>query len=514
MRHVVIGAGPAGLTIAWQLVRSGEEVVVLEADPHYVGGLSRTVAYKGHRFDIGGHRFYSKSGRINELWREMLPGEFIDVERLSRIHYDGRFFPYPLEVGPTLRTLGPRRSLRIGASYLRARLAPRHPEASFEDWIVNRFGRELYRTFFKTYTEKVWGMPCHEISKDFAAQRIRGLTFLGAATSRVRRWAGFGGTEVKTLIERFTYPRLGPGQLWEAVRDDVVARGGAVELGRRVVAVHHNGDAAVSVETAGGTQYEADVFYSTMTLRDLVAQLRPEPPREVRDAARHLRFRDFLTVAVIVDRPELFPDTWIYVHDPQVRVGRIQNYKNWSADMVGDPTVTCLGLEYFCNRGDPLWAMRDDDLVAMAGRELDALGLADAADCRDGCVLRVPDAYPVYDADYLRHRRTIRSWLAERATNVFPAGRGGLHNYNSQDHAMMTGLLSVRNALEGSDFDVWAINTEEEYAETGEASASLDRRLVPAPLGRSRPAPERPEPGAGQPAAAASTGAATGARRS
>jgi protoporphyrinogen oxidase len=503
VRHVVVGAGPAGLTIARQLVRTDEEVLVLEADPRYVGGLSRTVTYEGHRFDVGGHRFYTKSERIDELWHEMLPGEFVEVERLSRIHYDGRFFPYPLELGPTLRTLGLRRSARIGASYLRARLAPRQPEQSFEDWIVNRFGRELYRTFFKTYTEKVWGMPCHEISKDFAAQRIRGLTFLGAATSWPRRWTRAGdGEKVKTLIERFTYPRLGPGQLWEAVRDDVVARGGTVEMGRRVVAVHRDRDRrkAVAVETAGGTRYEADVFYSTMTLRDLVTQLRPEPPRDVRDAARHLRFRDFLTVAVVVERPRLFPDTWIYIHDPHVRVGRIQNYKNWSADMVGDPAVTCLGLEYFCNRGDPLWAMGDDELVAMAGRELQALGLVDAADCRDGCVLRVTDAYPVYDADYLRHRRTIRSWLAANVTNVFPAGRGGLHNYNSQDHAMMTGLLAVRNALEGRDFDVWAINTEEEYAETGAASASLDRRLVPAPI------PPEQEPQA--------TAAATGSRRS
>jgi protoporphyrinogen oxidase len=479
VRHVVVGAGPAGLTIAWDLVQADEDVVVLEGDPVYVGGLSRTVAFKGHRFDVGGHRFYTKSDHIDALWREMLPGEFVDVTRLSRIYYEGRFFPYPIELRPTLRTLGLRRSARIAASYLWARLRPRRPEVSFEDWIVNRFGRDLYGRFFKTYTEKVWGIPCDEISKDFAAQRIRGLTFVGAIGHRLRRLRG--ADEVKTLIEQFTYPRLGPGQLWEAVRDQVVDRGGKVELDRQVVALHHRDGRLAAVETADGARYDGDVFYSTMTLRDLVGQLRPQPPAEVLHAADRLRFRDFLTVAVVVDRPDVFPDTWIYIHDPAARVGRIQNYKNWSPDMVATPGVTCLGLEYFCNRGDDLWALPDDELVALAGRELEALGLAAAGDCLDGCVLRAHDAYPVYDAAYLQHRRTIRAWLDANLVNLFPAGRGGLHNYNSQDHAMMTGLLSVRNALDGEEFDVWAVNTDEEYAETGSAAgaAATDRRLVP-----------------------------------
>jgi protoporphyrinogen oxidase len=480
--HVVVGAGPAGLTIARQLVRdapSGDDVLVLEADPDHVGGLSRTVTHQGHRFDIGGHRFYTKSAEVEALWQEMLPDGFVEVPRLSRIYYDGRFFPYPLEIGPTLRTLGPVRSARIVASWARARLRPRRPERSFEDWIVNRFGGELYRTFFRSYTEKVWGMPCDRISKDFAAQRIRGLTFGGAIAHRLRRDRA-GTDTVKTLIERFTYPRLGPGQLWEAVRDDVVSRGGSVSMGRRVAAVRHEAGAVTAVETDDGVVHPADVVFTTMTLRDLVATLTPAPPPEVRAAADALRFRDFLTVAVVVDRPNVFPDTWIYVHDPGVRVGRIQNYKNWSADMVATPEVTCLGLEYFCDRGDPLWASSDAELVARAAAELEHLGLVPAGGCVDARVLRVHDAYPVYDEAYLAHRQTIRDWLEANVAGLCPAGRGGLHNYNSQDHAMVTGLLAVRNALEGTTFDVWAVNTEEEYAETG--LATVDSRIVARPL--------------------------------
>lgn len=478
-RHIIIGAGPAGLTAAWQLARLGESVQVLEADSEYVGGLSRTVEDCGHRFDLGGHRFYSKSEVINETWQEMLPHDFIEVPRRSRIYYGRRFFPYPVELGATLRALGPARSVRILASCVRARLRPRRPEVSFEDWVVNRFGRDLYDTFFRTYTEKVWGIPCSEMSKDFAAQRIRGLSLVAAIADRVRR----SGNERKaaTLIDRFLYPRLGPGQLWEAVRDEVVDRGGCVSLDKRVTAVRHQWGVVTEVETTDGEVYEGEFFYPTLPLRELVGRLEPPPPAPVLEAALGLRFRDFLTVVVVVDQADVFPDTWIYVHDPHVRVGRIQNYKNWSSEMVTDPGLTCLGLEYFCSRDDDLWELDDEELVQLAVRELEIIGLVGGARCVKGSVTRVPDAYPVYDAEYREHRATIRAWLEANLENVFPAGRGGLHNYNSQDHAMMTALLSVRNALEAADFDVWAINTEEEYAEAG-ASAGVDGRLVPTRL--------------------------------
>lgn len=486
-RHIVVGAGPAGLTVAWQLTRLGEAVHVLEADPRYVGGLSRTVEECGHRFDLGGHRFYSKSEVINRTWREMLPNDFIEVPRRSRIYYGRRFFPYPVELRATLRALGPARSIRILASCLRARLRPRRPEVTFEDWVVNRFGRDLYDTFFRTYTEKVWGIPCAEISKDFAAQRIRGLSLSSAVANRL--WRSGNDRRAVTLIDRFLYPRLGPGQLWEAVRDEIVGRAGSVSLDKRVTAIRHQQGVITQVETADGDVYEGELFYPTLPLRELVARLEPPPPPPVLEAALGLRFRDFLTVVMVVDQAEVFPDTWIYVHDPHVRVGRIQNYKNWSSEMVADPRQTCLGLEYFCSRDDDLWALADEELVRLAVRELGVIALVDEERCVRGSVTRVRDAYPVYDGDYLKHRGTIRAWLEHNLTNVFPAGRGGLHNYNSQDHAMITALLSVRNALEGTDFDVWAINTEEEYAEAGETSAGVEGRLVPTRLpGESVPA--------------------------
>jgi protoporphyrinogen oxidase len=488
LRHLVIGAGPAGLTAAWELTRRGEAVTVLEADPDTVGGLSRTVAYKGNRFDIGGHRFYSKSAEINRLWKEMLPDDFIDVARMSRIYFGRRFFPYPIEVVPTLRTLGLRASTRVTASYLRAVARPRRPERSFEDWVVNRFGRRLYETFFKTYTEKVWGMPCTSIDKDWAAQRIRGLDFRRTITDEVNRRSG-RRSAVKTLITSFRYPRLGPGQLWERVRDDVVERGGRVVTGAEVVRINLDAGSATAVETADGRRFECDHLYTTMPLRDLTSAFDPPAPSSVRAAGAELGFRDFLTVALVLDRPDVFPDTWIYVHDPAVRVGRIQNYKNWSGEMVADGASTCLGMEYFCNADDPLWRRSDDELVRQAAADVEAIGLAPAASCVDGVVVRMRDAYPVYDGEYRRHRDAVRSWLEASVSNVHPMGRGGLHNYNSQDHAMMTALLSVRNVLDGTDADVWAVNSEVEYAEEGSSGADDStssggggERAVPRPL--------------------------------
>ncbi len=479
-QHVIIGAGPAGLTAAWQLAKFGRTSLVLEADPTYVGGIARTVEYEGNRFDMGGHRFYSKSEEINRMWHEMLPGEFIEVKRLSRIYYDKKFFPYPIELWPTLSLLGFASSAKIAASYLKAQLLPRRPERSFEDWIINRFGQRLYATFFKTYTEKIWGIPCSSIDKDWAAQRIRGLSLLGAVKEALFRPRG--EQAIKSLIKTFVYPRLGPGQLWESVRDQVTAKGTRVLHDKRVERIEHAEGLVTSVQTVDGEVYRGTHFYSTMTLKDLVNALDPPPPPEVLRAGNALDYRDFLTVALIIDKPEVFADNWIYIHDPGVHVGRIQNYKNWSVDMVADPTKTCLGMEYFCSRGHELWEMSDDALLKLAAEDVEAIGLAEASDCIDGCIVRTLNAYPVYDRAYKGHRETLKRWLNGYFKNLYPAGRGALHNYNSQDHSMMMAILSIRNMREEGAYDVWSINTESEYAEEGGTSRESEDRLVPRPL--------------------------------
>ncbi len=475
LRDVVIGAGPAGLTAAWALGRHGRSCVVLEQDEHYVGGLSRTVEVDGNRFDIGGHRFFTKSPEIAELWSELLPDDFIAVDRLSRIYYEGKFFPYPLEVGPTMRQLGIRRAGRIVASYVAARVRPR-VECSFEDWVINRFGRHLYETFFRSYTEKVWGMPCDEISKDFAAQRIRGLSLSQLARDVVRR--SDSPHKPKTLIEQFQYPRRGPGQLWERVAESIASEGTPLLMGEKVVRIAHRDGLATLVETGHGRTIECNDLFVTMPLAELVDALDPPPPQSICDAAAALKFRDFLTVAVIVDEPDVFPDTWLYIHEPDVDVGRIQNYGNWSRDMVSDVSTTCLGLEYFCNRGDGLWSLSDDALAKKAVVELDQLGLVRPESVRDATVIRMVNAYPVYDATYLDHRSAIRRWLEENVANLYPAGRAGLHNYNSQDHAMTTATMAVSNAVAGTAHDPWAVNTDAEYAETGPTVNRLVARRI------------------------------------
>ncbi|HEX8203503.1 MAG TPA: FAD-dependent oxidoreductase, partial [Isosphaeraceae bacterium] len=349
---VIAGAGPAGLTAAYELTRHGHSCVVLEADPHLVGGISRTDQYKGYRFDIGGHRFFSKSAEVNRLWREILGDELLCRSRLSRIYYDRKFFHYPLRPANALWNLGLVRSARVLASYVKARLRPIRPEASFEDWVVNRFGRLLFEIFFKTYTEKVWGLPTSAISAEWAAQRIKGLSLVSAVLGALRPARGTQATGrgevIKTLIDRFYYPRLGPGQMWEAARDAVRAGGGAVHLDRRVVRIEHDGSAvtALVARDVGGrlTRYLGRHFLSTLPIRDLVRALDPPAPPAVRAAAEALKYRDFLTVVLIVDQPETFPDTWIYIHEPDVRLGRVQNFKNWSPELVPDPSRSSLGL--------------------------------------------------------------------------------------------------------------------------------------------------------------------------
>ncbi|MCZ8316574.1 NAD(P)/FAD-dependent oxidoreductase [Phreatobacter sp.] len=490
---VIIGAGPAGLTAAYLLTQHGRSVTIIEADPHYVGGISRTVNYKGFLFDIGGHRFFSKSAEIVALWREILPDDFIRRPRLSRIYYGGKYYSYPLRAGEALGNLGLVEAGLCVLSYLKARLFPRRDVKTFHQWVSNQFGERLYRMFFKTYTEKVWGMSCDEISADWAAQRIKGLNLLEAATAALRKslWPdavaiGKDGRPIKTLIEQFDYPRLGPGMMWEAAAASVVARGGVLHMGQALGGITRDSDSGryiVSATDQLGRQhrYEADHVISSAPLRDLADAI--EPQLASRSAADGLRYRDFITVALIVDQPDLFDDNWIYIHDPAVKVGRIQNFRSWSPDMVPDPKLACLGLEYFCFEGDTLWTSSDEELIALARRELATIGLASEADCIDGCVVRQQKAYPVYDETYKTHVEAIRGELAERMPNLHLVGRNGMHKYNNQDHAMMTAMLAVENIVAGRQvYDVWNVNEDAEYHEAGEGgrvAALASLRAVP-----------------------------------
>jgi protoporphyrinogen oxidase len=462
-------------------------VVVLEKDPEYVGGIARTVRYKNYRFDIGGHRFFSKSPEITAWWARRLPNDYIRVRRLSRIFYRGVYFDYPLRAANALFGLGVWTSFLCMLSYLRARLFPIRPETSFADWVTNRFGSRLFHIFFKTYTEKVWGMPCSEISADWAAQRIKGLSLLKAVLSALLpKRKGKDGQVVKTLIDAFDYPRLGPGMMWEKTRDDIRALGHEIAMGREVVSLRHAQGritAVVARTGEGGEEVRTPgQVLSTLPLQDLVRAFDPAPPEPVRAAADRLRYRDFLTVALMVRRDHLFPDNWIYVHDPTVRLGRIQNFNNWSPEMVPEPGMTCLGLEYFCFEGDDLWTMADDRLIELGKTELDRLGLVRPEWVTDGCVVRMEKAYPVYGPGYQNDVRIIRDWLAT-LDNLQVAGRNGMHKYNNQDHSMMTALLAARNIL-GENFNVWNVNTDAEYHEDGDVSENdTSGRLVPRRVG-------------------------------
>jgi protoporphyrinogen oxidase len=493
VKAVIVGAGPAGLTAAYELSKQGTPVVVLESDPEYIGGLARTVSYHGYRFDIGGHRFFSKSREVEDLWTEILGADLLPRPRSSKIYFRGEFYSYPLKPFEALSKLGVLEACLCMLSFLAAQLNPNRDPTSFEDWVVNHFGRRLFRIFFKTYTEKIWGRNCKEISADWAAQRIKGLS-LGAAIKNAllpNSGSGDRAQAVKTLVDTFRYPRLGPGLMWETCARKIQAMGGEVLLGRSVVGCAFDASTALWTVTAntldGKTQeFRGEHLISSMPIRQLVPQITPRLPESALKSAESLRYRDFLTVGLILRDRNRFNDNWIYIHDPDVKVGRIQNYKAWSPEMVPDGRYCCYGLEYFCFEGDGLWNMADQDLLALAKKELEQVQLAAPADVVDGCVIRQPKAYPVYDDEYKLHVDLVRRALDAHCPNLHLVGRNGMHKYNNQDHAMMTALLAARNILAGKQvYDVWTVNEDAQYHESGPAGTySANGQNDPAAAGR------------------------------
>src|SRR4051812_47183553 len=461
---LVLGGGPAGLTAGYLLGKADRDVVVLEAEGQ-VGGIAKTVERDGYRFDLGGHRFFTKAREVDELWHEILGDEFLRRPRMSRIYWNNRYLDYPLRGPDVIKKLGPVELTRCLASYIAAAVKPKGNEESLEEWVTNRFGKRLFELFFKSYNEKVWGVPASEIRAEWAAQRIKGLSFFSAAKAA---FFGNKGNKVKSLISEFNYPRFGPGQMWDAMTEAIEEQGGEVRIDSPVDRLELAGNRVVEVSAGGVTYTLPDAVISSLPLRNVVEMVSPAPPAEVLEAARGLRYRDFLTVALVVDGEDLFPDNWIYIHEPRVQVGRIQNYRSWSPWMVPDPDKACVGLEYFCFAGDDLWTMSDDALVELAATELDRLGLAARSKVERGFAIRVPKAYPIYDADYADRVAVIRGWL-DGIENLQQVGRNGLHRYNNSDHSMLTAMRAVDNLLTGAHHDIWAVNAESVYHETDTA---------------------------------------------
>jgi protoporphyrinogen oxidase len=462
---VIIGAGPAGLTAAYQLAKAGRRSTVLEADD-VVGGISRTVERDGWRFDIGGHRFFTKVRPVEELWHEILPDEeFMLRPRKSRIYYRGKFYDYPLKASNALGNLGIVEAIRCVASYVWARIRPPSDQHMYEGWLAARFGWRLYNHFFKTYTEKVWGHPPSEMPADWAAQRVKNLSLGSAVINALLPKRN--QKDITSLIEEFQYPRLGPGMMWERCRDLVEEAGTKVIMRAQVVKINHRGGLATSVitESEGAqTDYRASAVISSMPIASLVRAFDPPVPEEVRKAADDLYYRDFLTVALVVPEEAVpWDDNWIYIHDTTVKTMRIQNFGSWSPFLV-KAGRNVLGLEYTVEVGDDSWNAPDETLIAQGAAELDRLGLLDPRQVEAGYVVRMPKAYPYYDTDYAANVDTIRRWIESNAANVYLVGRNGMHRYNNQDHSMYTAMLTVEN-LFGADNDVWSVNVEDEYHE-------------------------------------------------
>ena len=473
----VLGAGPAGLTGAYTLGLRGQNATVFEAD-YQVGGIAKTVEFEGYRFDLGGHRFFTKIKPVERLWEHLMGDDFLTRPRLSRIYYNGRFFSYPLTAKDVVGRLGLVESALCALSYLWALRSRRRTADTFEEWVTARFGRRLYDAFFRSYTEKVWGIPGSEVRSLWAAQRIKNFSLWSAFLTII----GLKRSDVTTLIEEFRYPRLGPGQMWERMQEVLAERHEIpVEFGQRVIRVSHDGGGRVTTITvrSNGSETEHPVagVLSSIALADLVFALDPPPPPEVAAAASRLRYRDFCLVALMTTEAEPFPDNCIYIHDPGTRAGRVQNFGAWSPDLVV-PGHTCLGVEYFCFEGDDIWEMTDEQAVALATEEMARIGLIDPARVVDGVKVRVPKAYPMYDRHYEAAVETIQGYLAQ-FENLQTCGRNGLHRYNNQDHSMWTAVLAALNLAENANYDVWSVNAEEVYLEEGEfLDVLLDVELV------------------------------------
>jgi len=462
----IVGAGPSGMACAYTLAKAGQSSLVIERE-NTPGGLCRTLNFHGYLFDIGGHRFLTKSDEINKLWHEVVGDDLLLVNRLSRIYYRKKYFNYPLSLLNTIWNLGPVESALCFASYLRGKYLKPADDSTFEGWIINRFGKRLFDIFFKTYTEKVWAVAPKDISADWATQRIRGLSLKVAVKKAL-----LGGRKeaAKTLTTKFLYPKTGPGEFYQRLKESAAGRGAQFMFNKAVASIRHQNQKITAVEIQN-SQYgmaqalPADYLFSSMPLPVLIMSMEPPPPSEVIKAAQRLRSRSLLVVNIVLDRRRVFPDQWIYVHSPEVRLGRIQNYKNWSSAMVIDQRKTSLGLEYFCNEGDDLWEMNDVDLIDYAVNELERIGIASRRYLINGFVVRCPNVYPVYSLDYRDNVAIIRNYLGQ-FSNLQTIGRMGLFRYDNSDHALLTGIYAARNLLGKGHYDVWEVNTDETYLES------------------------------------------------
>jgi protoporphyrinogen oxidase len=472
---VVIGGGPAGLTAAYELQKRSDAYrpVIFEGGK-LVGGIARTESHKGYRFDIGGHRFFTKVEEVSAMWDEVMGDEFITVARSSRIFYRGRFFDYPLKIFNALSNVGVYEAVRIVVSYIKWRVKPHPVEDTFEEWVINRFGGRLYMHFFRSYTEKVWGIPGTQIRADWAAQRIKNLSLVKAVWNAIS-----GANDTVSLIEEFKYPRFGPGQMWERCVELLEDKGAVVHMQTKAVKLHRTGMRVTSIDVVGPDgvmrSVETPQVINTMALGELIPAFDPLPPQEIIDAAAKLKYRDFLIVTLVLNKADPFPDNWIYVHSPTVKVGRIQNFRAWSKDMLPNPNTASIGMEYFCQEGDGLWCSSDEDLRALATKELAELGLAQPGDVIDAAIIRQPKAYPVYDGEYKAALDVLSGWIDD-LENFQTVGRNGLHRYNNQDHSMLSAMFAARNIL-GENNDVWNVNVERSYHEEFE----LDKKVPEQP---------------------------------